>query len=159
MYAWERPGPHQRTSVTYGLFTEDWERPGVSSYIGGLEFAFNYELPDPSGPRPYRSEVQNSATVIFASVELDWRSKGLGKFMYKEAINDLLTVEGMTCIRSDVHRSLDAERLWASLCRTAKGKIYTVPHDMGVRGQIFETRGPPPIRRRPVRVRKYRRQA
>lgn len=131
--------------INYNLYIENCDRPDVAYYIGTLEFGI--------------SSGRDTAKVILADIISSWQRKGLGKFMYKNAINDLFTVEGVTCVRSDTARSVDAERVWESICRTAEGKVYKVPHETGGGGFVFETRGPVPIRRRPpVPVRQYRRQ-
>lgn len=130
--------------ITYNLYIHEEDRPSVAYYIGTLGIGLS-----PDG---------NSANVILADIITSWKGKGLGKFMYKNAINDLFTVEGVTCVRSDTVRTTDAERLWESICRTAEGKVYKV--FAGTDKSFFETRGPVPIRRRPaVSVRQHRRRA
>ena len=154
VYLWERPAPHVNVDIIYGLFTADLEtgRPNVVNYIGGLQFEIV-----PEATKKGWTLLPPVARVVHASLGEKWRGKGLGKFMYKGALNDLLEVEGVSCVKSDYTRSIDAERVWASICRTAPGQVYTVPSKLGARGHIFETRGPTPIRRRPVKVREHRR--
>ena len=135
-----------KANIAYLLFAARVDQPKVADMLGGISFVIG------------EGGVGWNASVIASNIIPEMRRKGLGKFMYKAAINDLLDVEKVSCVRSDTARSSLAELTWTSICKTAgEGKVYRVGH--GSQGAtVYETRGPGPIRRRPmIRVRAHRR--
>lgn len=89
-----------------------------------------------------------SAFVQDVRIDEEERGIGLGKFLYKTAINDLQRW-GMN-LQSDTERSVEAWHIWESLKR---GNPDAVHYDER-RDRYLAT---DTVRRRPVRVRQYRR--
>jgi len=135
--------------VMYELYIRDPLREASVEHIGGVQFALMHD----------RETHSTTARIFNATIDREWRGRGLGKFLYKGAINDLFEAGLAECVQSDLIRSVDAERVWQSICRTSPGKVYPRGMRMGSRGHIYETRGPAPILRRPgpVRVRGHAR--
>jgi hypothetical protein len=93
--------------------------------------------------------------VVLADLQPYLQGRGIGKYIYKAALNDLLDL-GYGTRYSDEHRSrsVHAERVWESLARGNPERVtYIIPGKFGrwkVRGYV---------QRRPVRVRQHRRRA
>jgi hypothetical protein len=108
--------------------------------IGSMSFSTHEEKP-------------NTVRVTKSKLSIDYRGQGLGRLMYKVAINDLLKT--YQCVRSDRIRSADAEGVWGSFCRSNPKTVRYDPDAAEPHGRYFADA---PLRRRPpVKVRSHRR--
>ena len=116
------------------------------------------------GENAYPSK--SSVRVVWSEINSDLQGRGIGKFFYKTAINDLID-EGYLEVYSDslYQQSPEAQRLWQSLERSNPDRITTVydeeevqdkdeTYDAGPRYQVLGY-----LQRRPVHVRSHRRRA
>jgi hypothetical protein len=123
-------------SITYGLIEHD-------SAVGWIQFYAQ------------RGEYPVTPRVYISHLAMRYRGKGLGRAMYKAAINDLLKT--YQCVQSDTSRSAAAEGVWGSFCRANPKKVAGVDKYGSGSPVFYRASGPGPLRRRPVKVRGHRR--
>jgi ribosomal protein S18 acetylase RimI-like enzyme len=153
---------------------------GVSGYMSGPETGMHehsrhtiYIVHEVLGDKPTpKSELAVAGAILlgnegmnmkvdYAALERQYRGIGLGRAMYRTAINDL--VEHRYIVASDVasDRSEAAEGVWRSLARSNPEAIMAIsewgddlsePDEMPDQYWAWKF-----VERRPVRVRHYRR--
>jgi len=129
-------------AVNYSLFTTrghtEWHPDSELISIGDLKFRQFWDDHDSIG-------------VVDARIGHDYRGRGIGKYIYKTAINDLLD-QRYSYVFSDEtdSRSLDAERVWESLDRSNPNRIREERLDNPDDERWYATGY---VQRRPVRVR------
>jgi GNAT superfamily N-acetyltransferase len=69
-----------------------------------------------------------TAQIVYVNLEPDLQGLGLGRELYRQAINDL--VERRKTPLSDVYRSAMAERVWSSLIESNPGAIESLPSEL-----------------------------
>lgn len=136
--------------VNYGLFTtgdKEWSPESRLQDIGNLTFRV-WEHAD------------REASVSDAYLTKSYRGKGVGKYIYKTAINDLFD-RGMKLVTSDTlaNQSPDATHIWMSLHRSNPDRVNlrVVPgfEDDPERYRFTRWSVTGYIRRRPVYVRRH----
>lgn len=133
----------------------EWVSAGVIEFQETQEIV--YLLPSAGGAASTQKPEYSDAgmAVVLADLQPYLQGRGIGKYIYKAALNDLLDL-GYGTRYSDEHRSrsVHAERVWESLARGNPERVtYIIPGKFGrwkVRGYV---------QRRPVRVRRHRRRA
>jgi GNAT superfamily N-acetyltransferase len=126
--------------VVYVLKDED-------DAIGTVQFK---AVGDIEGDLPDDYWVDIPAEVFWSILDRDYRKKGIGRAMYKMAINDLLHT--FRCVRSDLSRSESAEGVWGSFCRANPTVVRKFARQGGDYYETIDT-----LKRRPVKVRRHRR--
>ena len=124
----------ERSIITYLLLTDSPLSVDLQ-VIGAIEFRASNKI--------------SIADVQSSELNEAFRGRGLGRMLYKAAVNDLL--KDYRCVRSDSNRSRAAEGVWQSFCR-ANPEISPNYQKYPYRYEATK-----PLRRRPVKVRHHHR--